>query len=143
MAELLKVNGNTVAPSEQIGRDVLFIGIEATNTVLNTVVDAGGSITNLDLVRQVIDSASSITLIGETSAGNDNVMFMVEGAGFGGPGSGAETIGQTGAGTIGLQLQINAIRDEVEALNGAALGTTVCTIQHIEGVVFVVDFTDA
>jgi hypothetical protein len=145
MAEIAKVNGNTLAPSEQIGRDIVFIGIQATNTVLNDALpDVDGvtpSITNLDLVRQVIDSASSITLIGEV-ANDDDVMFMVEGAGFGGPGSGAETIGQTGAGTIGFQVQINAIRDAVEALNGGALGTTICTIQHIAGVVFVVDFTD-
>lgn len=137
MAELLKVNGNTDAPSQQIGRDVVFIGIEAANTVLNTVVTSGGSVTNLDLVRQVIDSASSITLIGETSSGNDDVMFMVEGMGFGGPGSGVSPDG-----AVDFQDQINAIRDAVEALNGSALGTTVCTIQHIEGVVFVVDYTD-
>jgi len=153
MAEIAKVNGNTVAPSEQIGRDVLFIGIAAANPVLNDPIDgstagptATTSVTNLDLVRQVIDSAASITLIGAPDVvapgAASDVMFMVEGAGFGGPGSGAETIGQTGAGTIGLQIQINAIRDAVEALNSSALGVTVCTIQHIEGVAFVVDFTD-
>lgn len=145
MAEIAVVNGNTVAPSEQIGRDVIFIGIEAANAVLNSALpDVDGvtpSLTNLDLVRKVIDSASSITLIGETNSDTD-VAFMVEGAGFGGPGSGAETIGETGAGTIGFQAQINAIRDSVEALNAAALGTTVCTISHLEGVTLVVDFTD-
>lgn len=128
MAEILIVNGDTVAPSEQIGRDIQFIGINAANAVLETSVGGGSSITNLDLVRRVIDTASSITLIGEVSSNSRAVTFMVEGLGFAGPGSPT------------LQAELNAIRDAVEAIS--ALGTTVCTFAHIEGVAFVVDLTD-
>ena len=139
MAEITKVNGNTVAPSEQIGRDVVWVGISCSNAVLNTAV-SGGSITNLDLVRQVVDSASSITLIGavstNTNAGGD-VMFMVEGIGFGGPGSGAQTFGEVGAGTIGDAAQIAAIKAAVEAVNGGALGTATVTFETLDGIEFI------
>ena len=140
MAELLKVNGNTVAPSQQIGRDVVFIGLVAANAVLNTVVDAGGSVTNLDLVRQVIDTASSITLIG-TTATDTSVTFMVEGLGFGGPGSGVEP--QSAPPAVSLQDQADAIKALVEAVNASALGVVATTLSHIEGIAFVVDVTGA
>ena len=133
MAELAVVSGTTVHPTAQVGRDVLFIGIQATETVLNDALpDVNGvtpSLTNLDLVRRVVDSASTITMVGVNST--SEVAFMVEGMGF-----------NDGTDPMTQQLELNLIRDEVEALNSSALGTVVCTISQLENDTLVVLLTD-
>ena len=143
MAELLKVNGNTVAPSQQIGRDVWFVGVSCASAVLNDAYNSGSE-TYLDKVRQVIDQASSITLIGATASDTD-VVFMVEGAGFGGPGSGVEP---DASADVSLQDQADAIDALLVAIPTAAgganaLGAVDVTFNTIVGVAFVATVTSA
>ena len=133
MAELAVSSGNTIAGS-QIGRDVVFLTFSAGNAVLNAALpDVNGvtpSLTNLDLVRRVVDSASTITMVGVNST--SEVAFMVEGMGF--------NDGTTDPMT--QQAELNEIRDQVEALNASALGTVVCTISQLENDTLVVLLTD-
>lgn len=132
MAIVTKAHGTTVAPSTQLGRDLVWIGIAVSGGATTDMNDAyAGSSTYLDQVRQIVDQAASITIIGGMPTGAA-VMFGVEGAGFAGAVEGPA-----------WQLQINEIRDQVEAFDGGALGTAVCTIQDIEEGAFNVLFTDA
>ena len=122
MAEILRVHGNTET-SEQIGRDVLWIAVTATNAILDTVISAGGSETSLDQIRKVIDRAGSITLIGTNST--TAVMFMVEGMG----------VNDGVNDPMTLQLELNELETQLEALV-PDLGEVIVTSNRILGVAY-------
>lgn len=138
MAEITRINGTTTQ-GDQIGRDVLFLTFAAANTVMNTVLaDVNGVApvtTNFDLLRTIVDNAATVTMVGLVTGGGDgdDVTFMVEGLGH-----------NDGAGDNAVTDQelINEIRDQVEAINGGAFGTTDCTISTLQGALLTAIVTD-
>lgn len=135
MAELLKVNGSTLAPSEQIGRDLEWISVAITTGFLATNFPVGASTTYLDSVRQVVDNMASVTIVGEldlATPGTSDTAIIFGCEGVGGRGATEAVVGQP------TDLEIAAqIKAEVEAIDGGALGTATVAFETIVGGAFV------
>ncbi len=143
MANIRKVHGNTVAPAEQIGRDVQWIGVVCGDAVLNEVVpvlvdgvveSSEGAQTYLDKVRQIVDNAASVTLTGGNTT--TEVMFMTEGFGITRDADGNEPTQTQQAAELRRQLLL--VAGEGEA---AHLGTIEVTLEDVTGVDFVASVT--
>lgn len=135
MAELIKVNGNTAAPSAQIGRDIEWISVAITTGFLATVFPAGSSTTYLDSVRKVIDNMASVTIVGEldlATPGTTDTAIIFGCEGVGGRGATEAIPGQPTNTEIAAQ-----IKAEVEAIDGGALGTATVAFETIVGGAFV------
>ena len=134
MAEIAVVSGNTIT-GVQIGRDILWIAVTATNAILNNALpDVDGvtpSLTSLDQIRKVIDQYCTITLIGEQTT--TAVMFMVEGLGV---------QEDPAIDPITLQEQLDQLELELEALV-PDLGEITVTQNRILGVAFDILLTSA